>query len=145
MTILVHDGSEGSEYNSYASLAAANEYHALRATPGWDTATNKEAALVRATDYIDTTYKLTPVVEGAVHHLVVKATIVMAAYALTDTLTAKANREVVEEEKELTGVSKKKVKYSEAKITDPYPMVTKILAPLTGQGSASITTGKITK
>ena len=147
--IIVHTGAAGAPYNSYASLADADAYHGARATTAWagDDAA-KTAALIRATDYIDASYTFTvnPVLGTGLDALLVKATIVMAVYALTDTLAAKAEREIVEEEKELSGVGKKRLKYSDGTSLDPYPMVTKILAPLTGNsGSPGLSFGTLVK
>lgn len=149
MTILVHDGSPASEYNSYASISDADAYLGLRNVAEWDAASLivREAALVRATDYIDATYTFIdgPLLSGAVHPLVTKATIVMASHALTDTLAGKEERDIVEVEQELSGVGKKRTRYEDRKVSDAYPMVTKILAPITQRTSSSIGTGKITK
>ncbi|MFZ4165307.1 DnaT-like ssDNA-binding protein [Brevundimonas sp. NPDC058933] len=149
MSILVHSGAEGVDYNSYASLAEADAYHAARATTAWTSVTDpavRTAALIRATDYIDATYRFSvnPVLGTGLDALIVKATIVMAVYALSDTLAGKADREIVEEEKEAAGVGKKRVKYAEGQAVDPYPMVTKILAPLTGNsGGGGVSVGKV--
>lgn len=149
MTFQVHSGVEGSDYNSYTDLEFADLYHRVRATAVWFEAdkTAREASLVRATDYIDATYKFNcPAAEnGAVHPLVKKATIILAANALTDSFTDKAEAAVIEEEKELAGVGKKRRKYDTKPVSDPYPMVTAVLAPITVRPSGSVQTGKIIK
>ena len=54
MSIVVEDGTGKADAQSYASLATADSYHTLRGNSDWaGTDTEKEAALVRATDWID--------------------------------------------------------------------------------------------
>ncbi|WP_374321904.1 DnaT-like ssDNA-binding protein [Brevundimonas sp.] len=147
MAIIVHDGSEGSQYNSYASLEAADAYQRARKHPSWEEDHDddeREAALIRATDYLDTTYNL-PAPTGEVHALVVRATIVLAVYALTDDFFAKQERGVVEIEEELSGVGKQRTKFDTNAVSDPYPMITRILAPITGTTSSSVSVGRLIK
>lgn len=144
MTIIVHDGSEGCEYNSYASINDANAYHEARVTPSWiDDDDIVSAALIRATDYIDAHYDLAPIV-GAVPAALVRATIVLAVFAISDTLVRKVDRDVVETEEELSGVGKLRTKFDEQAVSDPYPTVTRILAPLTA-GAGSFYVGRLVK
>jgi hypothetical protein len=50
-------GNNSDVANSYVDLAYADDYHALRGNTLWDASTAaKEAALVRATDYIEQVY-----------------------------------------------------------------------------------------
>lgn len=149
MSILVHDGSVGCVYNSYASLADADAYHAARATASWTAAdpAARTAALIRATDYIDATYTftVTPYLGTALDALLVKATIAMAANALGKDLAGEVTRDVLEREEELTGVVKERTKYDTTKIADPYPLITKILAPITGSTGGGISVGRLAK
>lgn len=148
MSLIIHPGTQGAPYNSYATLAEADAYHLDRATTAWaGTDAAKTAALIRATDYIDATYSFSvdPVLGTGLDALIVKATIVMAVYALNEDLAAKAGQVIVEEEKEAAGVGKKRVKYAEGRTVDPYPMVTKILAPLTGNTGSGVSVGKVIK
>lgn len=57
MAFVVEDGTGVAGSNSYASLTFANDYFSERAVAGWigDDAT-KQAALIRATDYIEARY-----------------------------------------------------------------------------------------
>ena len=146
MAIEVHDGSEGSQYNSYASLEAADAYQRARKNDAWSEDhedDEREAALIRATDYLDTSYNL-PAPAGEVHPLIVRATIVLAFYALTEDFFAKQERGILETEDELSGVVKERVKYDTSAPNDPFPMITRMLAPITGQsGGRSATVGKI--
>ncbi|UYW34472.1 DnaT-like ssDNA-binding protein [Methylorubrum extorquens] len=58
MPLIVEDGTGRADAESYASVAQADEYHQKRGTAGWtgDEAA-KEAALRRATDYLDGAYR----------------------------------------------------------------------------------------
>lgn len=147
MSITVHTGTAGSEYNSYASLEAADAYQRARKNTPWEEDhedDEREAALIRATDYLDTTYDL-PAPAGEVHPLIVRATIVLAFYALTDDFFAKEERGVVEIEEELSGVGKQRTKFDTNAVSDPYPMITRILAPITGTTSSSVSVGRLIK
>jgi hypothetical protein len=134
MGLNVHNGAADAAYNSYSSLAEADTYHADRASPGWSTATveARTAALIRATDYIDATYTFVGDLNLPIRK---RATQMMALHALMNTLAEQSRPAVVEEDKELSGVAKKRVKYSEAKIADLYPLVSRVLAPITVQAS----------
>ncbi len=59
MTFVVETGSGSSTANSYASTAAADAYASDRGLTDWAALTtgNKEIALVKATDYIEATYR----------------------------------------------------------------------------------------
>lgn len=134
----------GPDLNSFASLQAADDYHAARRNTVWEDADEAdcEAALIRATDYILTTYDLPT---GDVDPLVTRATIVLAVYALTDDFFAKQERGVVEIEEELSGVGKQRTKFDTNTVSDPYPMITRILAPITGTTSSSVSVGRLIK
>lgn len=55
----VEDGSGLSNSNSYASVSDADDYIALRGLTGWATTqSTKEAALVKATDWLDANYRM---------------------------------------------------------------------------------------
>lgn len=58
MTLVVENGTGLSNANSYASVATANAYATLRGLTAWTgTDAVKESALVRATDYLEATYR----------------------------------------------------------------------------------------
>lgn len=57
MSLIVEDGTMPKGANSYASLAEADAYHAVRLTESWMgevTGAQKEAALIRASDWLNT-------------------------------------------------------------------------------------------
>lgn len=57
LTFTVEDGTGKADANSYVSTADADDYIALRGLTGWPSTTAaKEAALVKATDWIDQNY-----------------------------------------------------------------------------------------
>ena len=59
MAIVVETGTGSATANSYASIAQADAYIALRLFTGWSNLQDhhKEAALVSATDYIEAAYR----------------------------------------------------------------------------------------
>ena len=57
MAFVIEDGSIVTGANSYVSLAEANTFHSDRGNASWSgTNSVKEAALIRATDYVEQTY-----------------------------------------------------------------------------------------
>jgi hypothetical protein len=56
MSIVVEDGTGLSNSESYCTVAFADNYHADRGNDAWENVDNKEAALRRATDYIEQVY-----------------------------------------------------------------------------------------
>lgn len=59
MAFTPEDGTGVTDANSYCNVAYADAYHSDRGNAAWASATtqNKQAALVKATDYIDQTYR----------------------------------------------------------------------------------------
>ena len=59
MAFVVETGAGLANANSFASVAAADAYVADRGITGWSTLTTtaKEQALIRATDYLEATYR----------------------------------------------------------------------------------------
>lgn len=58
MAFTVEDGSGVSGANSYVSVADADTYHADRSNSGWTgTDAVKQAALIEATDYVESRYR----------------------------------------------------------------------------------------
>lgn len=149
MPIIVFSSADA-PYDSFISLADANSYHALRATPGWLEATDdqRNAALVRATDYLKITYRFTidPLADDEVNPLLAMATKIMAGYALSETLQeSRSEAFIVEREEEGEGVGKERFKYSEG-TRDRFPIVTKLLAPIVENGTSGTSyVGNLTK
>lgn len=57
MAFVVEDGTIVPHANSYATLEAANSFHADRGNTGWTGSEDaKKAALIKATDYIEQVY-----------------------------------------------------------------------------------------
>jgi hypothetical protein len=109
--------------NSNVTLAEADAYHADRLTPDWTTSAQpvREAACVRATDYITARYTLAQGVDRT--SLIIKqATCALAAHALTSTLAEAAVADVVSEEADGVG----KIAYGKAPV-DPFPAITAML------------------
>lgn len=59
MTLIVEDGTGRGDANGYVDLAYAEDYHALRDNAAWAAASAaaREAAIVRATDHLDRSYR----------------------------------------------------------------------------------------
>jgi hypothetical protein len=56
MALIVENGTGMATAESYASVAEANAYFSARANETWDDIEDKEAALRKATDYIEQAY-----------------------------------------------------------------------------------------
>ncbi|MEK7454733.1 MAG: DnaT-like ssDNA-binding protein [Pseudomonadota bacterium] len=124
MSIIVEDGTGIAGSNSYASVAEADAFHALRLNADWAAATDpqKVSALVRSTDYIRSAYRVC----GAPDQ-VKTATIMLALYALAGSLSAPAERGIKSSTEKLEGTGEFQTVYDDAAPTDPYPMITALL------------------
>lgn len=56
MSVIVETGAGVANANSFASVAAATAYHAARGNAAWDNIDDKDAALIKATDYMQAEY-----------------------------------------------------------------------------------------
>jgi hypothetical protein len=147
MAIIVHDGTATADYNSYASVAAADAFHVDRATSEWASADSaaKTAALIRATDYLDGAYSFTcdRLKSDAVNPALVKATCAMAVHALASTLAeARDEREAIEKTvSSPAGSVSKKLGPKQ----DPYPHITRMLAPIASRAGAGVAVTRLVK
>ena len=161
MALVVENGSGLSGANSYASVSEADTYASDRGLTAWtgDTAA-KEAALIRATDYLEATYReawlgyratqtqalswprtnvevdLYPVPANTVPTAVKSATIEMAIRALTENLLADQGQRVKREKVDVL-----EVEYADGSdATVRYPFVGRMLSPYiyggAGEGGA---------
>ncbi|AGN30439.1 hypothetical protein SXAG_00158 [Synechococcus phage S-CBS4] len=157
MALVVEDGSGLSGANSYATAAQADTYASDRGLSAWtgDTAT-KEAALIRATDYLEATYReawlgyratktqalswprtnvevdLYPIPADEVPVAVRNATIEMAIRALTEDLLADQTQRVKREKVDVL-----EIEYADGSdATKRYPFVGRMLSPYIYGGSA---------
>lgn len=156
MTLVVENGTGLSNANSYASVATANAYATLRGLTDWTgTDAVKEAALIRATDYLEATYRndwqgsrvsatqalswprVNVMVDGfvvgddVVPTAVVNACIELAIRALTENLLDDQTQRVKREKVDVI-----EIEYADG--SDPakrYPMVSRTLAPYLFSGS----------
>lgn len=166
--IIVETGAGITGANSYASLEQANAYYAVRMNSDWtdeDTAT-REAALVRATDYIDSTYSFggsplypeqglaLPIAGVAgLPRAVSNATLMLALYALKGPLSAPIERGVSKTTKKLEGVGELTTEFDPAPAGDPYPAITSLLSsvakrrddPGAGEGVGALTMRRLTR
>jgi hypothetical protein len=145
--IIVEDGTGIEAANSYESVASFDAFHALRQNTEAASATvpAKEAALVRATDYIEAharaagapsspTQGLQWPVEGsaALPRQVRAATLLLALYALRGPLITPATRGIKSKTVKAGKVETATV-YDDASPSDPYPEITAMLAPVVAQ------------
>ena len=158
MALILEDGTGLADANSYAAVAAFRAYWAERGVAITATDAEIEAALIRSTDYIDATYVFHEVPlsgdqalenprdgEKALHPTLVKATIELAHLALTTNLFAPVSqRDVVEEEKQM-GSMRKRVRYTEQRVTDPYPGITSILKKVAIRRNASASSMRLSR
>jgi hypothetical protein len=156
MTFVVENGTGLINANSYASVAAADAYATLRGITAWTgTNTVKESALVRATDYLEATYReawrgyrytgtqalswprsnvevdLFPVPSDIVPVAVVNACIELAIRALTESLLDDQGQKVRRERVDVI-----EIEYADG--SDPakkFPIVSRMISPYTYSGS----------
>lgn len=142
--------------DSYATVQEADQYHSIRQNTAWDDATNdaREAALVRATDYIDALYRAKsprtvwlqplqwPTLEDAqVPASVVRATVELALYALTGPLFGPPAARGIKSTKLEGDAGKKEVVYDDITSGDPYPAITNLLADVAFLKTSIATSG----
>ncbi len=146
MTFTAHTGVSGADYNSYISVEDADAYHTDRANTDWTgTTATKQAALIRATDYIDTVYVFTldPFEGDIINPALEKATALMALYALSESLTASQSAQAIaEEEGALDGVGMERIKYGGSR--DRFPAVSALLGSISTR-CTSLYTGRFTQ
>lgn len=142
----------GADAVSYATVAAADSYHSLRVRPEWAavTAVAKEAALIRATDEIEASFRADGTAktdtqalqwprqnQTAIPANVIKATIELARHMLTDDPAQKVERQVAQQSESMDGLGGTSVTY-ESGSHDPYPFVTRLLSGIaTRRGAAA--------
>lgn len=151
--MIIENGTGVEGADSYASVEDAVAYHELRGNAFEGTTSQKAAALVRATDYIDAHY--TPLVDRGRHGLrfagchgfatVRKATIELAVHAIDGSLFQKAARGIASQEEEIVGAITTSITYDAAP-EDPFPFVTAMLAPVAAlNGGAVIQMRKLSR
>ena len=158
--IIIEDGTGLTNSNSYASVAAFDAYcSARKLTTALEASTSdKEAALIRATDYLDASYIFRSVTsqdsqalqnprfgEEALNPKLVTATIELAILALARDLFATPTRGVLSKEVAAGKVSSKTVFDPSEKSSDPFPAITKMLRTLASRAGSSVQVGFLTR
>ena len=160
--LIVETGAGLINSNSYASLEAADAFAQARGIVSWFSIERNlsEAALIRATDYIDYRYRFfaakrlstqslaNPIVnQTTLPPELVRATIELAIASLeTPLFEADPNRDIAQKAEELEGVGSESVVYRTGKRSDPFPHVTEILNPIAKRkGAGGISTGRLIK
>lgn len=158
--MIYEDGSGVADANSYATLPEAQDYHQARGNDAWGEASpaQQSAALIRATDYIETTYRAVgdPVslsqglqwpklgdwgVPGAIK----RATYLLALEALSGPLQGRVERGIRSKTDAMEGLGSNSVTYDDAP-DDAFPHVTAMLAGIASLRSASsVWVGRVRK
>ncbi|MGI4850354.1 MAG: hypothetical protein ACRYGR_00180 [Janthinobacterium lividum] len=118
--------------DSYASLATADAFHALRYTAAWTAVGDddqRSAALVLASDYIAANYRL--IDDVSVLPIIAAAAMTLApAYLAGGSIAETDNRAIIEQTVIGPVGLQKTTKWSPtAGVSDPYPLITAILSP----------------
>lgn len=150
--MITENGTGVANANSYLSVADATDYHAERSDDMWADATPSvmAKALVRATDYIEATYRAHGDPLSASQGLqwprtgdwgldarVKRATAILAVEALSGPLSVRAKRGVKMEMVEGDGAGKVQTTYDEAAPEDPFPYITSLLSDIAAKRSAA--------
>lgn len=145
--------------NSYASVAAFIDYCHVRKIAAADAQTDDiAAALIRATDLIDTAYVFRSVRlttkqalqnprfgEDALNPQVVTATIELAILALTQDIFAAPERGILSKEVH-AGKASSTTTYDPAQtVSDRFPAITRILRSIASRVGGSIRVGMMTR
>lgn len=152
MTIITSPGAP--DANAYAGVAEASAFYAARGEVEWSEYTIQqcEAALIKATDYIDAHYTFKSVREtdqqaleaprygdaGIISPTLKKATILLALHMLTEAYNAKPERLIASEEKTLDGVGSTSTTYADTTPSDPFPLVTATLSRIANRSSGGV-------
>ncbi|MHA0319058.1 DnaT-like ssDNA-binding protein [Sphingomonas melonis] len=157
------NGTGVTNANSYLTVAQATEFHADRGNDDWADASPAQmaTALVRATDYIEATYRAhgDPLAmsqglqwprlgDWGLDPRVQRATAILALEALSGPLMGRATRGVKMELVEGDGAGKLQTIYDDAGPEDPFPHATAILseiASLRASGGSSVTGGRVVR
>ncbi|NML04274.1 hypothetical protein [Sphingomonas sp. G-3-2-10] len=130
-----------------ADIDDANTFNAARGYTDWAALSSpvREAALVRASDYIGMRYALRDPSTGAEDTLLGTARYIIARDLATNEqpFPIRAETPVAKEAKELAGM-KKSTEYGDAP-ADPYPLVTSLLAPLMLTTTNAVTFGRLVR
>lgn len=160
-TLTVETGAGITGANSFASIADADDYHTLRGNTAWAGASTaqKTAALVQASDYLNAYYRADMPPLKASQGLqwpewgsdglpaqFVAATVLLALYALSGPLSAPASRGIKAKTIKGDDAGEISTTYDDAAPSDPYPLITAILAPVASPlGLGGLTIGKLTR
>lgn len=129
------------------TLEQVDTFHAERGNSEWAAIADdadRSALIVRALDYVEANYA--PLIEGAEaqpRYLMSVALLALRLFLSPNTDTAQA---VKSEKKDMRGM-KKEVEYFEPTSLDPFPGVTKLIAPLQAPAfvAPSVSFGKLVR
>lgn len=157
MTIRTTAGA--SDANSYATTSQADAVYSDRGNTEWSAlvVSQKEIALIKATDYIDAYYTFKSVKstdtqalqnprygEEGIDPAIVKACILLAVHMTVENPNTSQDRPVDVIEEKLDGVASEKKEYSKRSF-DPYPLITGILKDVATYHSGSASSMKMVR
>lgn len=157
--MITEDGTGLPDADSYATVAEADDFHEARGNASWASATDgdKSAALIRATDYIEASYrpiKHRPLnrdqalqwpreCETAVNARVKRATMTLALEAHTQALLFRREREEQQTIEKLDGVGEIRSILDPSPITDFYPWITDMLSGVASRRACGVTISRV--
>ncbi|WP_448538532.1 hypothetical protein [Sphingobium yanoikuyae] len=130
------------------TLEQVDTFHAERGNSEWAAIADdadRSALIVRALDYVEANYA--PLIEGAeVQPRYLMSVALLALRLFQSPNTETAQQTVKSEKKEMRGM-KKEVEYFEPTSLDPFPGVTKLIAPLQAPAfvAPSVSFGKLVR
>lgn len=119
-------------YNGFTSVAVADSFHTDRQNVEWTgTTAVKEAAIIKATDFIKTRYEFDaePVTDDFVEPMLIEATCALALYALKTDLFAIEDSKFITSQTSASGKNSISKTFS-TKSVDRFPFVTALLSNL---------------
>jgi len=143
MPIIVETGAGVEGANSFASIVEADDFHSLRNNTAWASATSTEktAALVNASDYLNTFYVAScgplsasqglqwpTMADSGLPAPIRAATLSLALYALSGPLTGRVERGVKATSQKLDGVGETSTTFEDSEPGDAFPAITAMLA-----------------
>jgi hypothetical protein len=158
--MIVETGTGVADADAYISLADFRTYHADRGNVAVAAATDDActAAIVNATDYIEISYQARKrrlmatqglqwptVMADAVDPLVIRATCVLAAEALSNDLIPRIERGSTRQLDKLDGVGMTETYFDADPVLDHYPQITAMLAPVARHRSAAAKFGRVSR
>lgn len=158
--MIVEDFTGLPDADSYVSLSDADAFHTARGNTAWGEASSdaRNAALIRATDYIEQTYEARrrrlnaaqalqwPTRAGSTANAIVKrVTMLLALEALTTALSERIERGSLRQLDKLDGVGMTETYFDTSPIIDHYPHITAMIRDIATLRRAGVQTGRVSR